>query len=154
MKAKEYLQQIRKLDKMIENKLIEKKQWQEIATGTTSRMDGERVQSSGSQQKMADAIDRALDIDAEIKLHIESLFRTKKDILSVIEQLNATEYDVLHKVYVQHLTLQEVADSYQNSYSWATTIHGHAIAHVQKILDGRKAESKNVLAVTRKRKKV
>ena len=127
---------------MLNNKMIEKKQLQEIATGTTSRISAERVQSSGSQQKMADAIDRAIDLEAEINEQIESLFRTKREILSVIEQLNATEYDFLHKVYVQFLTLQEVADLYQNSYSWATTIHGHAIAHVQKILDRRQAESK------------
>ena len=139
------MQQIKKLDKMIENKLIEKKQWQEIATGTTSHMSGERVQSSGSQQRMADAIDKTLDIDAEIKQCIDSLFRAKRDILSVIEQLPATEYDVLHKVYVQFLTLQEVADAYQNSYSWSTSIHGQAIAHVQKILDKRKADAKKVL---------
>lgn len=146
MKAKEFLQQIGKINNMLNNKIAEKKQWWEIATGTTSRISGERVQSSGSQQKMADAMDRAIDIEAEINAQIETLFRTKRDILSVIEQLNATEYDVLHKVYVQFFTLQEVADSYKNSYSWATTIHGHAIAHVQKILDARQAESKKRVA--------
>ena len=62
----------------------------------------------------------------------------KKDVISVIEHLNATEYDILHKVYVQYFTLDEVAEMYEKTYSWATTVHGRALRNVQKILDSRK----------------
>lgn len=137
MKAKDFLKQIKKLDCMIENKLIEKDQWKSIATGTSAHMTGERVQSSGSQQKMADAIDRYIDIEAEIDQCIDRLIGKKKDVISVIEQLNPTEYDLLHKVYVQYITLDDVSETYGKSYSWATTIHGRALNNVQKILDER-----------------
>ena len=46
MTAKEYLNQIRKLDKLIENKLSELEHWRMVATGITSSFGGERVQSS------------------------------------------------------------------------------------------------------------
>ena len=151
MKADDFLKQLKKLDRMIENKLIEKEQWKSIATGTTSssqsvKINGvlhnmERVQSSGSQQKMADAIDRYIDIEKEIDEVIDQLIDTKKDVISVIEQLNAIEYDVLHKVYVQFITLQEVADKYEKSYNWAKTVHGRARKKVQRILDARQTES-------------
>ena len=59
MEAKEFLSQVKKLDLMIKNKLIEKQQWMDIALGITSNMSGERVQSSGSQSKMADAVARS-----------------------------------------------------------------------------------------------
>lgn len=137
MKAKDFLKQPKKLDKMIENKLIEKEQWKSIATGTTAQMGGERVQSSGSQQKMADAIDRYMDIEAEIDHAIDRLVERKNDVISVIEQLNATEYDILHKVYIQYLTLYDVSVVYNKTYSWATTIHGRALKNVQRILDNR-----------------
>ncbi len=138
MKAKDFLTQLKKLDKMIENKMIECAQWRYIAAGTTAQMGGERVQSSGSQQKMADAIDRYVDIENEIDNFIDKLIDKKKDVISVIEHLNATEYDILHKVYVQYFTLDEVADFYDKTYSWATTVHGRALRNVQKILDSRK----------------
>ena len=141
MKADDFLKQLKKLDRMIENKLIEKEQWKAIATGTTPQMGGERVQSSGSQQKMADAIDRYIDIEKEIDAVIDQLIDTKKDVISVIEQLNAIEYDVLHKVYVQFITLQDVADLYDKSYNWAKTVHGRARKKVQRILDARQEES-------------
>ena len=137
MKAKEFLKQLKKLDKMIENKQIEKEQWKSIAEGTVSHSEGERVQSSGSQQKMADAVNRYVDIEKEIDSFIDRLIFTKKDVISVIEQLDATEYDFLHKVYVQYLTLYDVAEKYDKSYSWATTVHGRALNRVQTILDAR-----------------
>lgn len=137
MDAKTFLNQLRKLDKMIENKLAEKARWKAIALGTSASIGGERVQSSGSQQKMADAVSRYVDIEKEIDEQIDLLIDTKQEVISVIEKLNATEYDLLHKVYVQYVTLYEVADIYGNTYSWATTVHGRALKKVQAILDER-----------------
>jgi DNA-directed RNA polymerase specialized sigma24 family protein len=136
MKARDFLRQLEKIDRMIENKRIEAEQWREIACGTTSHL-GERVKSSGSQQKMADAIDRYLDIEIEISNKIAELAETRWEIISTIDQLPVAEYDLLHKVYVQHYQLQEVADMLDKSYSWVTTVHGQALANVQKILDKR-----------------
>lgn len=140
MRAKDFLKQLPKLNKMIENKMAEKEQWKSVALGTTSFNTSERVQSTPNPQKMSDAIVRCLDIEAEIDQCIDALVDTKKDVISVIEQLEVTEYDVLHKVYVQNITLDIVADKYERSYSWATTIHGQALKNVQKILDERGSE--------------
>lgn len=137
MNAKEFLKQPKKLDLMIKNKQIEIEQWKAIATGTTAQMNGERVQSSGSQQKMADAIDKYVDIEAEISECINAMIRKKMDVISVIEQLNPVQYDVLHKIYVQYYTYSQVADSYGKREGWVATIHGRALLNVQKILDER-----------------
>lgn len=137
MEAKQFLNQLKKLDKMIENKLAEKARWKTMATGTTANIGGERVQSSGSKQKMADAVGRYVDIEKEIDEQIDKLVDTRQEVISVIEKLNTTEYDLLHKVYVQYLSLYEVASMYKNTYSWATTVHGRALKNVQKILNER-----------------
>lgn len=138
MNAKEFLRQIKKLDKLIENKLAEVQQWKELATNISPNMTGEKVKSSGNPHKIADAIGRYIDLEREINQDIDRLVETKKDVISVIEQLNATEYDVIHKIYVQNLTFDEVAYACRHSRSWATTIHGRALKHVQTILDRRK----------------
>jgi len=135
MEAKQFLNQLKKLDKMIENKLAEKARWQAMATRTTAQIGGERVQSSGSKQKMADAVGSYLDIEREIDEQVDKLVDTRQEVICVIEKLNTTEYDLLHKVYVQYMSLYEVADMYGNTYSWATTVHGRALKNVQKILD-------------------
>lgn len=135
MRAKAFLSQLDKLNKLIENKMIEKQQWQSIALGIGQRTDGERVQSSGSQQKMADAVVRYVDIEAEIDAAIDMYVDKKNHIISVIEQLPVTEYDILHKVYVQGIPLDEVAVAFNKSYSWVTSKHGRALKAVQDILD-------------------
>ena len=140
MKAKCFLRQIEKLDSMIKNKVVEQDQWRSIAMGTTAPMGGERVQSSGNKQKMADAVERFVEIERDINRSIDILVDTKNDVISVIEQLKTIEYDILHKLYVQYMSLYDVADIYDKSYSWVTTIHGRALKNVQTILDQREKE--------------
>lgn len=149
MKAKSFLQQLPKLNNMIKNKLIEREQWKDLALGMSSggasvKINGkmhnvEKVQSSGSQQKMADAVVEYVNIERELNQTIDKLVDIQKDVLEVIEQLKPIEYDLLHIVYVQNRTLFDVAEKYKKSYSWVTTVHGRALKNVQNILDARMA---------------
>lgn len=138
VKAKEYLQQARKLDRMIRNKTAEKMQWKSVAVGLGSPQMGDKVQSSGNPQKMADAVGLYIDIEKEIDACIKELHEKRKEIIGVIEQLREDEYDLLHKVYIQYMTLDEVAFERQRSRSWAVKVHGIALLHVQDILNGNK----------------
>ena len=140
MNAKDFLLQIKKLDKLIENKLVEIQQWKAIATNSTTNMSGERVESSHNPRSKEDAICKYMDLEIEAQKDFERFVKAKNDVISVIEQLNATEYDILHKIYVQDFTLQDVANKYDMSYSWATTTHGIALKHVQRILNEREKE--------------
>lgn len=140
--AQTYLEQPEKLDVRIKNKLIEKQQWREIALGITANMDGERVQSSGSKSKMANAIEKCVDMEREIDQLIDSLVDVKREVIGVIEQLDSPiEYDLLHKRYIQYLSLQEIADHFGYEYGWATTTHGRALKNVQAILDEKKGRA-------------
>ena len=134
MRAKEFLEQIEMLDKLIENRQADAQRWRDIANNTTVNMSGERVQSSGSHDTIANAICTYLDIERE---EIDGLLTKRKDIIGVIEKLPPIHYDLLHKVYVQHFTLKEVASMYDMSYNWATTTHGKALKEVQIIINKR-----------------
>mgnify|MGYP004610815567 FL=1 len=136
MNAKEYLMQVKKLDRMIQNKSAELEMWHSIATGTGSKSDGERVQSSSSQQKMEDAVVESVQVEWEIS----NLIERKSQIINTIEQLPTEEYDLLHRKYIQHFDLVAIAKTRGKSYSWATTVHGQALKHLQAILDARGEE--------------
>ncbi len=138
MNVKEYLEQLVKLDTIIINKMVEKLNWIDVAQGITAQFGGERVQSSGSQQKMADAID----IAADIQLEIDGLKAQKKEIDRTIQQLNATEYDVIHKRYIQNMEFEDIGASKKQSKSWATTVHGRALKNLQRILDVQEQEKR------------
>lgn len=137
MNAKDYLKQLKKLDRMIENKRIELAQWRSMACNVSSQWGGERVQSTSNPHKMSDAVDNYIDLEKEIDICIFAMIQTKKEIISTIEMLNPAQYDLLHKLYVQGLTFDEAAFACDKSRSWATTIHGRALKNVQRILDER-----------------
>lgn len=138
MRAKEYLEQVEKIDRMILNKQAELEQWMAIATSSTAPMDGsDRVQASTNQQKMADAVNRYVDIQHEIDADIDRLVDLKSEVIRTIEQLPTLEYDVLHKMYIQYRGFKEISGDYKKAYSWATTIHGRALEHLQDILNKR-----------------
>lgn len=138
--AQIFLEQVEKIDSIIKNKLIEKQQWRDLALGITANMDGERVQSSGVRSKMADAVDKCVDMEAEIDSLIDKLIDTKKYVIQVLENINnPTWYNLLHKKYIQYKSLSDIADEFKKSYDWVKVNHKRAVRIVQKILDERKS---------------
>ena len=136
--AQLYLERVEMIDSIIKNKLIEQRQWKDIALGITANMGGERVQSSGSKSKMADAVEKCVDIEREIDSLVDKLIDTKREVIQTIEQMNSPiEYNVLHMRYIQFKDLQSIADHYHTEYGWATTTHVRALKSVQDILDRR-----------------
>lgn len=139
--AKIFLEQVEKLDALIECKLAERDQWRELALSITSHMGGEKVQSSGSQSKMADAVSRCMDMEGEISEAVDKRIATKKEVTQTIERVeNPTWYKLLHLRYIQHYSLSEIADKFNSSYDWAKTTHGRAVKAVQDILDGKEKQ--------------
>jgi DNA-directed RNA polymerase specialized sigma subunit len=135
MNAKTFLERVETLDTITNNKLIERQQWLDMANSITAQMGGERVQSSGNPQKMADALNRCMDMVDDIVQKIAQLAEQKREVTNAIEQLNVDEYDVLHKIYIQHLTIEGVAKKKGKSKSWVKTVRINAIAHLQDIID-------------------
>ena len=134
--AQVFLEQVERLDARITNKLIEKQQWKDIALGITANMDGERVQSSGAKDKMANAVTKCVDMEAEIDSLVDELIDTKKKVIQTIEQLySPTEYKLLHLRYIQYVPLKDIADMWGAEYTNITTTHGRALKNVQDILD-------------------
>ena len=154
MEIKEFLSKIEKLDLIIANKFTEIEQWRNIAEGLSSagktvNINGvlhnmDKVQTTRTPDKMENAILRIIEITEEIESDIENLKSAKREIASLIERLKPMDYDFLHKVYVQQLTLYDVAALYGKSYSWATTIHGRALKNAQRLLDEEKELRKNL----------
>lgn len=134
--AKSYLQQVEMLDAKIQNKLIEQQQWRDVALGITASIGGDRVQSSGSQQKMADAVIKCVDMEKEIDGLVDELITIKKDVINTIEKLSSpTEYKIIHMRYIQNISLSEIAEILKREYTTITTTHGRALKNIQHILD-------------------
>ena len=135
-RAQKYLERVEMIDSIVKNKLIEQQQWKDIALGVTANMGGERVQSSGTQSKMADALNKCIDIEREIDEAVDRLVDTKREVIATLERLDSpTEYRVLHDRYIKFMSLQEIADKYGKEYGWVTTTHGRALASVDRLME-------------------
>lgn len=146
MKAKDYLLNIEKIDMQIVNKTIEINllidKLKMVAESTTSNNEGERVQSSGSKEKMADAIACYTDLEEELKQYVADKTEEKNEILKTIESFPIGEYELLHKIYVQGFTLKEISIQKSCAYSTITSLHGYAMKRLQKVLNDREKRVK------------
>lgn len=137
MTAEQYLNQIKKLDAMIRNKLKDYDRWVEVAEGLGGASDGERVKSSRNLHRSADAIGNYVDIENEV----QSLKLERQAIIKTIEQLPTDEYDVLYKLYVQYYSRKEVAYHYGRSLDWVKTRKAKGLKLIQAVLDEASAQT-------------
>ena len=140
MQAEKYLQRIKQIDVIIGNKIEDHKKWVEIAEGLGGASAGERVQSSKNLQQIPNAIGRYIDIEREI----DALKQERQAIISTIERLPTTEYDLVYKLYVKDFTLKELAYHFGKSYDWVKVKKRHALTLIQVIVDEATAQTSTV----------
>lgn len=133
--TKAFLNKVRKIDMLINNKLDEIQQLRSLAESTSISL-GERVQSSGSKHSMADRIERIVDMEREVDAEIDRLLLAKKEVIEVIEQLPLEQYDLLYQVYIKGVELK--CYNTDKSYTWVKSTHGRALVNVRDILRSRK----------------
>ena len=131
MTAEQYLQQIKRYDYIIANKLKEHRRWVEVADGMGGFSTGERVQSSRNLHKGADAISNYIDIEREI----DELKKKRQELINTLQLLSPIEYDILYKLYVEDYVLKELASEYHKSYTWVKEKKRKALGHLQDILN-------------------
>lgn len=136
--AQVFLERVEMVDTLVENKLIEKRQWRDLALSITANMDGERVKSSSTTtSRMENAVINCIAVEDEIAAAVEKLIAEKKRVVGVIEKLySPTEYRILHMRYIQYMSLTDIAEKLDREYTWVTTVHGRALKHVQELLEG------------------
>jgi hypothetical protein len=134
MTAREYLDQIADLDELIKSKVQEIGRLKDEAKRTSVKLEGERVQSSGSKQKMANTIIKYVHIEQG---ELQELYEERQEIINTMKKLPYRDYDILFNVYVLGYKLNALPKKYHKSYSWAKQAHKKALNAMQKILDER-----------------
>lgn len=127
MRPKEYLGQLRHLDKEINTKLllIEDLRARTFSIGSLDTK--EKVQSSGGLN-FSDWIDNVTDLEKEIKTEIEKLINLKNKINMQINKIDNPLYRlILINHYILNYTLQEIASKHNYSYSYIKHAHGEAL---------------------------
>ena len=136
--AQAILARVEMYDALVENKLVEKRQWRDLALSITANMDGEKVKSSSTVvSRMEEAVIKCIMVEDEIAAAVDRLIAEKKKVVGVIERLcSPIEYRILHMRYIQYISFADIAERMNKEYTWVTTVHGRALKHIQEILEG------------------
>lgn len=134
MTAKQYLQQIERLDKNIQNKLSEIYQLKTLATNVTVAMNGDRVQTSGDQDRTGKIVASLVDVEREAQSMIDEYLVKKKKIINQMNNLSKTSYyQVLYSKYVEYKTFNKIAEEMDYSWRQIIRIHGDALAEFGRV---------------------
>lgn len=134
MIAKEYLQQLQRLDIMINQKTKEldtlRLQTQSIGSIDYSK---ERVQTSPSgDASFVKLIGKITDLEAEINAEIDKYVDKKHQIINQIQSLQNVNYiSILFKRYVEYKNLRCICVEMNISYDRMKHLHGYALKNFE-----------------------
>lgn len=132
MTAKEYLNQARVLDMLINTKQSELYKLRLMATSVSSPSITEKVQSSGDNTAMR-IIDKIVDLQNEINLEIDKLVDLKSQIRNEIKQINnPVERILLTERYINNKSWMEIANMMHYTERQVHNIHGKSLKHFSK----------------------
>lgn len=137
MDAVEYLDNYKKLDAVIMNKVERHRRWVQIAEGMGGASTGERVQASRKLDQIPNAIVNYIYLEQEIA----ALKRQQEDILKTLERLPFEEYKTLYILFIKdgEHTLKDVAYSLKCSYETAKRRKKTGLERLQSLIDERGA---------------
>lgn len=133
MDAKQFVMKIEDIDAKIEGRSYEIAKLKLIASGRTSQWGSERVQSSGSHDKMANTIVQYIDYENDAE--ICELMQLKQEIIDAIKKLQTKHYKMLHRIYVQGMSIRDVYLQEGMSRTWGDNTHNNALKELQGVID-------------------
>lgn len=127
MKPKEYLRQVKYLDKEIDAKLKLIEDCRAKAESTGKFSTDQKIQSSGGLG-FSDWIDKVVDLEQDVNAKIDELIILKQTINTQIDKIDNPCYRlILINHYLLDLSLRDIAAKYTYNYSYVKHAHGHAL---------------------------
>ena len=134
--AKDYLSQAYRIDQRINSKLEQVQSLRELATKATATLTDSPVSGSRNVHSMSDIIDKMIDLEAEINADIDRLVDLKREIVTVIKQVQNPEYQTLLELrYLCFKTWEHIAVQMGYSIQNAYKMHDRALSSVSVIVE-------------------
>lgn len=129
MTAKEYLMQAKFLDMRISSKIQQIEALNDLATSATSVLTGMPHNPNKATSKMADAVAKIVDLQAEINHDIDMLVDLKREISSTIKAVPSSELQtLLEKRYLCFQSWEQIAVDMGYSMHHLYKLHNQALS--------------------------
>ena len=133
MSVKDFLNKIRKIDLLINEKLDEVSELRDRLTNITANTENERVQTSMQGDKFGATIAKIVDLEEKINADIDTLVEYKRVARELIEKLDDDVLKlILYKRYFSGKTFEQIAVEINYSWRWTCKLHGKALQKLNK----------------------
>lgn len=133
METKEYLQQIGRYDRLINNKLVELARYRSMACSVSAVKNDERVQSSPSYDTMDKIVSKIEQMENEIDMLVDRYIDNKRIIISQIDSMSdEMTYQILFSRYVEQKTFEKMAIEMNYCYKQIIRRHGKALQEFEQ----------------------
>lgn len=128
MTAKQYLQQLRKIDVRIQQMMSEKEFLEAQLTNTTMAPREIQVIASLPQDPMADRVIQLVNLEKELNSRIDKLIDLRAEIVNLIQQLDSPiQMQVIYKRYVEFKKWDDIEKETNYSFQHLKRIHIRAL---------------------------
>ena len=133
MTTKEYLNQISRLNRMINNKLSELAELKELSKSISAVSNKERVQTSMEQDKIGNVLSKIDEMEREIDKMIDSYSDKRMHIIGQIDSMkDENSYDIIFSTYIEKKTFEKIADTKNYSFRQIIRLHGIALKQFEE----------------------
>ena len=133
MTTKEYLGQISRLNRMINNKLTEIAQLKDMAVSISATQSGERVQTTPNFDKIGTKYAKIDEMERKIDCMVDELVDKKEKIIQQIDSMeDENTYNILFARYIEKKTFEVIATEMKYSWRQVVRLHGTALKQFEK----------------------
>lgn len=131
-----WLEQVRKIDQLIDAKIAERDRLESIATDISAKpIDGMPFSAKGTvNRKVENAVIDIVMLGDELNRLIDYYVDYKAKVVDTLEQLPANEYGVLHRRYIRYMTWEKIAEDMGYSVQHVRRIRNRALATLSQIV--------------------
>lgn len=133
MDTKQYLNQIERLDKQIQNKLSEIYQLKTMACSVNVSSDGDKVQTSPNKDKLGSTVAKIVDLEKETDKLVNEFVDKRNHIIGQIDGMEDVDYyHILSLRYVTRDTFENISEKMGWSKRHVLRMHGQALLAFEK----------------------
>lgn len=133
MTTKEYLGQISRLNRMINNKLTEIAQLKDMAASISAPQSGERVKTTPNFDKIGTRYAKIDEMERKIDGMVDELVDKKEKIIQQIDSMeDENTYNILFARYIEKKTFEVIATEMKYSWRQVIRLHGTALKQFEK----------------------
>ena len=133
MTTKEYLGQISRLNRMINNKLTEIAQLKDMVASISVPQSGERVQTTPNFDKIGTRYAKIDEMERKIDGMVDELVDKKEKIIQQIDSMeDENTYNILFARYIEKKTFEVIATEMKYSWRQVVRLHGTALKQFEK----------------------